>query len=159
MPVLHFFTGAHEQYHRPEDDWPLLNAGGGARIAALVADLAAGLTTREEGLTYKEVEAPAPQGDVRSYGASLGTIPDYTGPENGRPGMLLSGVRPGGPADTAGLQRGDLIVELSGREIRDIYDLMYVLRQARPGEESTVVVERGGERLETAVTFGQSSRR
>ena len=159
VPVLHFFTGAHEEYHKPSDDWPLINAAGGARIAALVADLAADLTRREDGLTYKQSEAPAPQGDVRSYGASLGSIPDYTGPEDGRPGMLLSGVRPGGPADNAGLQRGDLIVELSGREIRDIYDLMYVLRQARPGEESTVVVERDGERIELAVTFGQSARR
>jgi Tol biopolymer transport system component len=159
VPVLHFFTGAHGEYHTPGDDWPLINASGGAHIAALVADIAAELTGTETGLTYQEAEAPAPQGDVRSYGASLGTIPDYTGPENGRPGMLLSGVRPGGPADTAGLQRGDLIVELSDREIRDIYDLMYVLRQSKPGEESTIVVERDGERVEMPVVFGQSTGR
>ncbi len=121
--------------------------------------MAVGLSVMEGELTYQEAEAPAPQGDVRSYGASLGTIPDYTGPEDGKPGMLLSGVRPGGPADSAGLERGDLVVELKGREIRDIYDLMYVLRESKPGEEATVVVERDGDRLEMPVTFGQSSRR
>ena len=156
VPVLHFFTGAHDDYHKPSDDTALINAGGGVRIANLVAEVALELTTLD-GLTYVAAEAPAPLGDVRSYGASLGTIPDYTGSPDDRPGMRLAGVRPEGPADLAGLQRGDWIVELGGREIRDIYDLMYVLREARPGEASTVVVERDGERIERPVTFGESA--
>ncbi len=156
-PVLHFFTGAHEDYHKPSDDSAHINASGGVRIANLVAEVALELTARD-GLTYKEAKAPAPIGDVRAYGASLGTIPDYTGSPDNRPGMLLSGVRAGGPADQAGLQRGDRVVELAGREVRDIYDLMYVLRAVKPGEQSSVVVERGGERIEREVTFGESVR-
>ncbi len=158
VPVLHFFTGAHDNYHRPSDDVVYLNASGGARIAQLVADIALDLTA-SEGLTYKESEAPEPQGDSRSYGASLGTIPDYTGAPDDRLGMLLAGVRAGGPADLAGLERGDRIIELAGREVRDIYDLMYVLRDAKPGEEATFVAERGDERIEGKVTFGTSTRR
>ena len=158
VPVLHFFTGAHDDYHKPSDDAASINAAGGVRIAGLVADVALQLTTLE-GLTYLAAEAPAPLGDVRSYGASLGTIPDYTGSPDNRPGMRLAGVRPGGPADWAGLQRGDWIVELSGREVRDIYDLMYVLREVKPGEQGTVVVERDGERIERPVTYGESARR
>jgi len=157
VPVLHFFTGAHEDYHTPGDDAEFINAAGGAQISRLVADLALDLTG-VDGLTYKESEAPAPAGDVRGYGASLGTIPDYTGAPDNKTGMLLAGVRAGGPADIAGLQRGDRVVELMGREIRDIYDLMYVLRDAKPGEASTVIVERGDERIEVNVTFGTSSR-
>ena len=156
VPVLHFFTGAHEDYHKPSDDSAFINAAGGVRIAGLVADVALNLTALD-GLTYQDAEAPAPVGDVRSFGASLGTIPDYTGSPDNRPGMLLSGVRSGGPADQAGLERGDRIVELAGREVRDIYDLMYVLRVVKPGEESTVVFEHEGERVERAVTFGESS--
>ena len=76
-----------------------------------------------------------------------------------QPARHAAGGRPprrtGGPG--AGLRRGDWIVELSGREIRDIYDLMYVLRESRPGEASTVVVERDGERIERPVTFGESA--
>ena len=158
VPVLHFFTGAHDDYHKPSDDTASINAAGGVRIAGLVADVALELTTLE-GLTYLAAEAPAPLGDVRSYGASLGTIPDYTGSPDNRPGMRLAGVRPGGPADQAGLQRGDWIVELSGREVRDIYDLMYVLREVKPGEQGTVAVERDGERIERPVTYGESARR
>jgi len=71
---------------------------------------------------------------------------------------VLAGVRAGGPAAEAGLQRGDRVIELKGREIRDIYDLMYVLRESKPGEEANVIVERGDERIERTVTFGTSSR-
>ena len=156
VPVLHFFTGAHEDYHKPSDDTARINAAGGVRIASLVAEVALELTEFES-LTYREAEAPAPPGDVRSFGASLGTIPDYTGSPDGRPGMLLSGVRSGGPADLAGLQRGDRIVELAGREVRDIYDLMYVLQEAKPGEETTVVAERADGRIRLDITFGESS--
>ena len=157
VPVLHLFTGAHEDYHKPSDDAEFINAAGGAQIALLVANVAATLTS-VDGLTYQESEAPAPQGDVRGYGASLGTIPDYTGAPDSKTGMLLAGVRAGGPADLAGLQRGDRVVELLGHEIRDIYDLMYVLREARPGQTGTVVFERGDERTKATVTFGTSTR-
>ncbi|MGI9270605.1 MAG: M28 family peptidase [Woeseiaceae bacterium] len=157
VPVLHFFTGAHEEYHKPSDDTALVNAAGGAQIASLVANVAFKLSS-VDGLTYKKSEAPTPMGDVRSYGASLGTIPDYTGAPDDKPGMLLAGVREGGPAATAGLERGDRIVELAGREIRDIYDLMYVLRESKPGEEATFTAERGEETIEGTVVFGKSSR-
>ena len=157
VPVLHFFTGSHDEYHKPSDDVEHINAAGSARIANLAADIATGLSGIE-GLSYVETEAPAPQGDVRGYGASLGTIPDYTGAPDDRPGMLLAGVRPGGPADQAGLQKGDRVVELAGRKVRDIYDLMYVLRDVKPGEQGNVVVERGNEVIEATVVFGTSSR-
>jgi Tol biopolymer transport system component len=157
VPVLHFFTGVHDDYHKPSDDVQFINAAGGARIANLVADVAFDLTS-VEGITYKESAAPAPQGDVRGYGASLGTIPDYTGAPDDRPGMVLAGVRAGGPADAAGLQKGDRVVELAGRQVRDIYDLMYILREVKPGDEGNVIVERGIERIESTVVFSESTR-
>ncbi|MDH3439746.1 MAG: M28 family peptidase [Gammaproteobacteria bacterium] len=156
VPVLHFFTGAHEDYHKPTDDIGGINAGGGARIANVVADVAIELTS-VEGITYMASEAPPPLGDVRGYGASLGTIPDYTGAPDDKTGMLLAGVREGGPAHQAGLMKGDRVVELAGREVRDIYDLMYILREAKPGETGNVIVERGDQRIESTVTFGKSS--
>ena len=157
VPVLHFFTGPHEDYHKPSDDADKINAAGGARIAALVADVAEEIADRPQRPTYKSAPAPTPQGDVRSYGASLGTVPDYAG--DGRPGVLLAGVRPGSAAEKGGLQRGDLLVELSGKEIRDIHDFMYVLQRAKPGETTTAVVVRDGQRVPLEVTFGSSSRR
>jgi len=160
IPVLHFFTGVHDDYHKPSDDADKINAAGGARVALLAARLAEELSRRAEPLTYKQVPPPPPaEGDVRSYGASLGTIPDFVGLPEGKTGVLLAGVRPGGPAERAGLQRGDLLVGLAGREIKDLYDFMYILQGHKPGETVTAVVERDGRRLEVKVTFGKSRRR
>jgi len=156
VPVLHLFTGVHDDYHRPSDDTGKINAAGGARVARLAADLALRLAARPEPLTYKAVPAPPPAGDVRSFGASLGTIPDYAGAGEGKKGVPLSGVRPGSPAEEAGMQRGDVLVELGGHEIGDIYDFVFILRQAKPGDKATAVVERDGRRIEMVITYGVS---
>ncbi|HZI63391.1 MAG TPA: PDZ domain-containing protein, partial [Thermoanaerobaculia bacterium] len=158
VPVLHLFTGTHDDYHKPSDDTEKINAAGGARVGALAADLAIAAAGRVERLTYRAAAAPPPAGDARSYGASLGTVPDYAGPSDGRPGVLLAGVRPGGPAEQAGMRRGDLLVELGGRAVRDIHDLMFALRAAKPGERAAAVVERDGQRVELQVVFGRSTR-
>ncbi|HEX6903398.1 MAG TPA: M28 family peptidase [Thermoanaerobaculia bacterium] len=156
VPVLHFFTGTHDDYHKPSDDWQRINAAGGARVAGLVGDLALEIANRPQRLAYKSAPAPAPRGDNRTFGASLGTVPDYAG--DGRPGVLLAGVRPGSAAEKGGLQRGDLLVELGGKAVRDIQDFMYVLQRAKPGDKATAVVERDGKRLALEVIYGKSSR-
>jgi hypothetical protein len=157
LPVLHFFTGAHDDYHKPSDDAPAINAAGGAQVALLVADLALTLAGRSDKLTYKAATAPSPAGDVRSHGASLGTVPDYAGPPDGKTGVLLAGVRPGGPADQAGLRRGDIIKKIGAHEVRNVEDLMFVLRASKPGDKARAVIEREGKRLEIDLTFGQST--
>jgi len=160
VPVLHFFTGVHDDYHKPSDDSASINAAGGARVAELAAKVAGARAAREGKLTLQQVAAPAPSNaDVRSYGASLGTIPDYVGPADGAPGVLLAGTRPGGPADKAGLRRGDVLVELAGTPVRDVNDFMYVLRRVKPGQTSTAVVMRDGQRVTFEVTFDVSRRR
>jgi len=159
VPVLHLFTGTHEDYHKPGDDADKINATGGAIVAEVAAELAFDVANRAEALTYQASAGPPPaRGDLRSWGASLGTIPDYAA-EGGEPGVAIGGVRPGGPAEKAGIRRGDRLVELAGREIRDINDFMFVLRASKPGEEAKAVVVRDGERIETKVTFGESRRR
>jgi hypothetical protein len=155
VPVVHLFTGSHPDYHKPSDDSDKINAVGGVRIAHLAADVAMAVDTWPAALTYVSAPAPTPSGDVRAFGASLGTIPDYAGPEDGRPGVLLAGVRADSPAEKGGLQRGDLLVGLAGREIRDINDFMFILQGAKPGEAAVAVVERGGERVELEVVFGE----
>lgn len=154
VPVLHFFTGTHEDYHKPSDDTEKIDAAGGVKVAGLVTDATISLAGWKERLAYKSAPAPAPRGDLRASGASLGTVPDYAG--DGRPGVLLAGVRPGSAAEVGGLKRGDLLVELAGTEIRDIHDLMFVLRRAKPGEKADAVVDRAGEKLKLHITFEAS---
>ena len=159
VPVLFLFTGSHDEYHMPSDDAALLNATGGAKVAALAADLAFRAANREKPLTSARRPSPElPRGDMRSFGASLGTVPDYGGPGEGKSGVLLAGVRTGGPAERAGMKRGDIVVGVSGREIRSVEDLMFVLRQSHPGEATKVVVLRDGQRLELPATFGEPVR-
>ena len=157
VPVLFFFTGVHADYHRPDDVASRINAAGAVRVAALGERLAIEIANQPERPVYQATAAPAPSGDVRSYGASLGTVPDYAGSE-GRAGVLLAAVRPGGPAEKAGMRRGDLLVELAGRPVKSVYDLMYVLRSVKPGQASVAVVERDGKRVALPVVFDVSRR-
>lgn len=157
IPVLHFFTGAHDDYHRTTDDADKVNAEGIDRIAGVVTGLAVQVASRDEPLTYVKADAPGPGGDMRSFGASLGTIPDYVGDD--RPGVLLAGARPGSAAETAGIQRGDLLVALGDQEIRNIYDFVYILRSAKPGDSTVAVVVRDGERLDLPIIYDQGRSR
>jgi len=153
IPVLHFFTGAHSEYHRPTDDADLVDADGAVRIVQLIVSVTEELTRREAPLSLvRSSEPPARQ--MLTGGARLGTIPDYAGPADGRPGLLLSAVRTEGPAERAGLRRGDLIVGIDDREIVGIDDFMAVLSEATPGERATVKVERDGELMEFEVIYG-----
>jgi hypothetical protein len=155
LPVLHFFTGAHADYHKPSDVSALLNAGGMAEVAKIVAQVAK--TTPK--LTYQKSVAPAERGDARSFNASLGTVPDYSGPPPGVAGVLLSDVRPGGGAERAGMRRGDVLIKLGKLDVRSVEDLMFVLMQAKPGETVTAVVLREGRELKLETTYQESRRR
>lgn len=152
VPVLHFFTGTHSEYHKPSDDANLINAEGGARIAWLVSDVASTVANREDELTLVKT-SDGPQRRM-ALKARLGTIPDYAGPADGSPGLLLSDVRPESPAEEAGLQRGDIIVQIGDMEIASVQDYMVVLSESNPGDTAPVIVIRDGERVEMEVTFG-----
>src|SRR4029079_4225694 len=106
----------------------------------------------------KQMPTPPPEGDVRSWSASLGTIPDYAGPPGGVPGVLLAGVRPGGAAEQAGLRRGDILIRLGLHPIGSVEDLMYALNASKPGETVTATVRRDGKELRLPVTFQEGRR-
>ena len=150
IPVVHFFTDTHEDYHRTTDDAGDINVAGIVRVASLAADLAWSLATRASRLTYVSVPRPAPtQGG--GYGAYLGTIPDMSESPGG---VRLTGVRAGSPAELAGLQRGDVLVQIGDKEIANLYDMTDALRSHHPGDVVKLVYLRDGERVETTATLG-----
>ena len=145
VPSVAFFTGSHEDYHRPTDDPETLNYTGLDRIADFGATLAARLATRVDVPDFVKAEPTiqrSGRGPIRIF---TGTIPDYAAEAEG---LLLSGVVGGGPAQTAGLHGGDVIVELDGQAIANIYDYTYALDLLKVGEPATVVFMRDGERIE-----------
>jgi S1-C subfamily serine protease len=94
---------------------------------------------------------------MRSFNASLGTVPDYAGPHDGK-GVLLAGVRAGGAAEQAGLRRGDVLIKLGAHVVGSVEDLMYVLNASHPGETVTATVLRDGKELKLEATFQESKR-
>lgn len=158
-PVLHFFTGTHTDYHKPSDTADKINAAGAMQTGKICADVALAASQREAPLTFKaDVDGPAPHGDMRSFNASLGTIPDYGGPGPGKKGVLLSGVRTGGAAEKGGMRKGDILVRLGKSEIASVEDLMFVLNASKPGETVPAVVIRDGKEVKLEVTFQESQR-
>ena len=158
IPVLHFFTGTHERYHTPDDDADAINFAGAQKIAELTARVAASLAKGETNPTYARVSAaPLMEGDSRGYGAYLGSIPDYSAMESSSGGVKLADVRAGSPADKAGIKGGDVLVEMAGTRIENLYDMTYALQDHKPGETVDVVVLRGGERKTLRATLGSRS--
>lgn len=156
IPVLHLFTGAHSDYHKPSDSADKLNYTGIAQTARVMEALTRGLP--KTALAYQKVAAPV-RGDVRSFGASLGTVPDYAGPPKGTKGMLLADVRPGGGAALGGMKKGDLVIKLGSQEIGSVEDLMFVLMGAKPGQTVKAIVVRDGKEVPLEVTFQEGRRR
>ncbi len=155
IPVLHFFTGSHERYHTPDDDADAINFEGAAKTAELTARVASTIARGEVTPTYARIAAaPAMQGDSRGYGAYLGTVPDFTAMEAAGGGVKLADVRAGGPADKAGIKGGDVLVEMAGTRIENLYDMTYALQDHKPGETIDVVVLRNGERVTLRATLG-----
>jgi hypothetical protein len=164
IPVLMLFTNTHAEYHRPEDDWDLINREGLERIAAfgtdLVREVAGWESSPAMALTFVE-GAGNPHGGAmasdedappsRGYGAYMGTIPDMTPQDFG---VRITGVREDSPAEKAGLRGGDVIVEFGGREITDLYAYTYALRDHAPGDEVEVVVLREEGRVTLTVVLG-----
>jgi Tol biopolymer transport system component len=155
IPVVHFFTGAHERYHTPDDKWNTLNYEGAARVAEFTAGVVEKLLRADVTPTYSRVVvAPALEGDSRGYGAYLGTIPDYRAMDATSGGVLLADVRPGGPADLAGIRGGDRIIQMAGTRIENLYDMTFALQDHKPGETIEVAVVRGGEQKKLRATLG-----
>jgi hypothetical protein len=159
IPVLHFFSNTHADYHRPSDDWPLINVDGLHRVVELTSAVTRRLATGGADavvLTPIQTEQPpAPTSSSSSsggYGPYLGTIPDMTPRDFG---LRLTGVREGSPAEEGGLRAGDVVVEFDGKEIGDIYAYTYALQDKEPGDEVVIVVERNGERVTVSVVLGE----
>ena len=153
IPVLHFFTDLHEDYHRATDVADKINAGGEARVVALAERVARDIADRPARLTYLRTAQPAPVAAREGTDVYLGTIPDMAGGDT--PGLRITGVSAGSPADIGGLKAGDVIVEFGGKPVKDLYEYSDALYSHKPGDVVTLVVLRGGQRVTLRVTLGK----
>ncbi|HWP93670.1 MAG TPA: M20/M25/M40 family metallo-hydrolase [Thermodesulfobacteriota bacterium] len=146
IPVLQFFTGVHQDYHTPDDDWQKINTEGIKKILELISGLIWELDGMPTRIAFSAVKEE--QKTPTRFSVYLGTIPDYSEEPDG---VKLMGVKKGSPAEKAGLRRSDIIIGLDQKTIKNIYDYVYALGQTKPGIPTEVVVLRGNRRMTLSI--------
>lgn len=148
VPVLHFFTGSHEDYHMPADDSDKINFKGIAEIVSLIKTILV-KTNGMERLDFQQTKNEETR-EVAAFSVTLGVMPDYMYEDGG---LKIDGVSEGKPASAAGLQKGDIITEMGEYEIVDIYAYMKALSVFKKGDEVKLTYLRDGEKKHTHVKF------
>ena len=169
VPVLHFFTGPHADYHRKSDTADKINATGGIQIARVVSVLALTAGSPRQSFHYKKGKASPMMGGAGktehslAAAAYLGTIPDYSkltsphGPAGdvSAGGVTLGGTRAGSPAEQAGVQAGDILTSIDDHRIQSLEEFMSVLVQLKPGQKVVLGISRDGKPLKLPATLGK----
>ena len=147
VPILSAFTGSHSEYHTPRDTPDLLNYQGAAQISRLMALITRDLVQADSPPDYQEQTAqPEMRANLTAY---LGTVPDYA--KGDIKGVALGGVTKGAPAEKAGMRAGDIIIELAGKKVENIYDYTFAIEALKVGEAIKAKVKRGEEVIELEV--------
>jgi len=149
VPSLNFTTGAHLDYHKPSDTADKINYEDLDRIAQFATAVAVRLMETDQAPQFVKVEQSSQTVNRTGVRVFTGTVPDYAADAKG---LLLGGVIGGGPAEQAGLQKGDVVIEIAGQTIANIYDYTYALELLKIGEPVKVVYMRGSDRRETTLT-------
>jgi hypothetical protein len=152
LPVLFFFTGVHDDYHKPSDDWDRLNYKEHEKVTRYMYSIASGVDTMKvrPPFTRVQVTAQSQGGDRRGFAVTLGIVPDVGESSSG---MKVSGIRPDGPAAKAGILGGDILVRLAGKTIMNVYDYMGVLGELKPGDQVEVEILRAGKPMKLTATM------
>jgi aminopeptidase YwaD len=148
VPVLFFFTGTHDDYHKPSDTADKINYEDEARVVSFIMSIVRSIDANAQRLTYTVAKSES-QGRSMGFRVYLGTIPNYA---ESNDGLRLDGVREDSPASKAGLKAGDRITRMAGREVRNVYDYTYALGEMKAGQEYEVELVRGTETLKLKIT-------
>jgi hypothetical protein len=157
IPILLFFSGVHPDYHRPTDTPDKINYTGESQVVDLVANVVRELEAQKqipfaEDLTAKPATQPAGTSS-HSGGASLGVVPEY-GDENIK-GVKITGTIPNSAAARAGLQPGDILIQLGSKPINNIYDLTDALAAATPNQPIAIKIVRNNQPLTLQATLAE----
>ncbi len=148
IPVLHFFTGQHEDYHRPSDDADKVNYEGMQTVCDYILQTIDEINMRGK-LAFTKTKEDNNENTPR-FKVTLGIIPDYMFDGEG---LRIDGVSEGRPADKGGLLKGDIIVQMGEIKVEDMNSYMKALGQFKKGDETVVRVKRGTEEVSTKVIF------
>src|SRR5690554_5868674 len=147
IPVLHFFTGQHEDYHKPSDDTEKVNFAGMEMVSNYIFSIIKDLDSQQK-LPFRKTKNESEV--VPDFKVTLGVVPDYL--FSGK-GMRIDGISEDRPAQKAGLQKGDIVVKMGDFEVTDMMGYMKCLSKFEKGQTVPIVVYRSGSLLEVNVTF------
>jgi len=147
VPVLHFFTGQHEDYHKPTDDTEKLNYEGMYAISDYIYTIISDLNDNGK-LAFRTTKNESES--TPRFKVGLGVVPDYL--YDGE-GMRIDGTRADTPAFNAGIKKGDIVVKLGDSAVTDMMSYMRALSVFDKGDEAAVTVKRNEEMIETTVKF------
>ena len=147
IPVLHFFTGQHSDYHKPSDDSNLINYKGMNLISNFIYTIISDLNDNGK-LPFRETKNESQE--VPRFKVSLGVIPDYL--YDGK-GMRIDGVSQGRPAEKAGFQKGDIVIKLGDEDITDMMSYMKALSKYKKGDKAEVQISRKNKLSIKKITF------
>jgi len=150
VPSLSFSTGSHVDYHKPSDTADKIAYDDLDRVVSFAAAIIDATSDTPDAPQFVKVDQPTSRAATTSgLRVTTGTIPDYATEVKG---LLLGGVIGGGPAEKAGLAKGDIIVEIAGQTIANVYDYTFALELLKVDQPVKVVYMRGGMRMETTLT-------
>ena len=149
IPVLFFNTGAHEDYHTPFDDTELINFEGQELVTNLIFDIFMELQSRKGKLNFTETQMPESQKSSRNFKVTLGIMPGFGDTSN--KGLRVDGATKGGPAETGGIKRGDIITAINGEKIANIYEYMEILGTLEAGQRIMVDIMRDDKKVVLAI--------
>jgi hypothetical protein len=148
IPVLHFFTGSHEDYHKPSDDEDKINYAGEISVIKIILEVIHQMNGKEK-LAFTKTK-DSDNSETPRFKVTLGVVPDYAYEGEG---MRIDGVSDGKPASKAGLKSGDIVVQLGENKVLDMMSYMKALGKFAKGDTTIVKVKRGAEVVDAQITF------
>jgi aminopeptidase YwaD len=148
IPVLHFFTGSHSDYHKPSDDENKINYDGELSVIKIVLEIIDQLNGKEKLAFVKTKDSD--NSEVPRFKVTLGVVPDYAFEGEG---LRIDGISDGKPASKAGLKAGDIVIALGENKVLDMMSYMKALGKFAKGDVTTVKVKRGDDIVQASVTF------
>jgi hypothetical protein len=146
IPVLFYFTGAHMDYHTPNDTWERINYKGMVQLSDLIFNIASDLASEDTRLKFREA---GPKAEATRYprrkGVTLGIMPDFAGVIKN--GLRADFITPGKPAALGGMQKGDIITFIDGKPVNNIQDYMFRMGQLKHGQTISVEVLRNDKKV------------
>ncbi|MCB0504036.1 MAG: M20/M25/M40 family metallo-hydrolase [Cyclobacteriaceae bacterium] len=153
IPVFFFNTGAHEDYHTSRDVVEKINFEGLQRVTEYAYDLSEYLANAPNNLTFQEAGPKGKARNTRKGKVKLGIMPNFGKSEED--GLRVDGVTPNSAADRGNIKKGDVIVGIAGKEVRNIYEYMARMTNVRPGQTINVDIIRDGEKKVLIIQIDQ----